>query len=263
VALLAGEVERGVAVRDALAFRAARRSLFPEAAAREIPLEIFEGVAEYTGMRLAGFSVQDALAAVTSRRESDMGFVRSFAYISGPLYGFLLDDASNLWRRDLAQDSDLAVMLAAAMGLAAVSADDAPGRTASYGGEALRASEEAREQERLARVAAWRASLIDGPILAVDLASVTSATFDPNTVFPIADRQTVYGTRGLIAEWGRLSVNDGAILEDDTTGRAHVSLAGAAADSTSGETWTLVLAEGWEVVPGERPGDRVVRRKTP
>jgi hypothetical protein len=187
--------------------------------------------------------------------------VRSFAYISGPLYGFLLDAAAGGWREDLTPESDLAAMLAAAMGLSGGSADEAERRAESYGGAALRASENERERHRMERIAAWRASLIDGPVLVVALDSVTSVTFDPNTVYPIGEKQTVYGTRGLIAEWGRLSVSDGAILEDDATGRAHVSLAGAAPDHSAGEGWTLKLEEGWEVAPGERSGDRIVRRK--
>jgi hypothetical protein len=45
-------VARRRALTDAMTFRAARRALFPDAAEREIPLEIFAGLDEYSGMRL-------------------------------------------------------------------------------------------------------------------------------------------------------------------------------------------------------------------
>ena len=90
--------ERLDAVADALAFRAARRAHFPNAAAREVPLEIFEGLAEYSGMRLAGLSDVEVVEAVAAKREQESGLVRSFAYVSGPLYGFMLDATGIAWR---------------------------------------------------------------------------------------------------------------------------------------------------------------------
>jgi hypothetical protein len=92
--LLAKGDARREAIADAVAFRAARRGRFPESAEREIPLEIFEGLAEYTGMRLAGFSDEAVVEAVTRKRQKETGFVRSFAYVSGPLYGSRIGEST-------------------------------------------------------------------------------------------------------------------------------------------------------------------------
>ena len=124
----------------------------------------------------------------------------------------------------------------------------------------VRAAETERERKRMEQLAAWRASLIDGPVLIVDLNEVSSGSFDPGRVFPYDDDRTVYTTRGLIAEWGVLNVDDGAILEDEATGRAYVSLSGAVVDFSAGDGWTLELASGWKVAPGHRAGDVVVRK---
>jgi hypothetical protein len=48
-ALLAAGTSRSDAVADALTFRAARRARSPEVARRELPLELTEGLAEYSG----------------------------------------------------------------------------------------------------------------------------------------------------------------------------------------------------------------------
>jgi hypothetical protein len=253
--------DRRKAIADALTFRTARRERFPEAAEREIPLEIFEGLAEYTGMRLAGFSDEEVVESVIAKREEETGFVRSFAYVSGPLYGFLLDGSGTEWRKSTGPETDLGAVLAELLDVRSGPVQDAARRAEPYGGAALRLAEEARETERMARLAQWRALLVDGPVLVVDLSTVSSGTFDPGQVFPFGEKQVVYTYRKLIAEWGVLEVKDGSILEDEKTGRAHVSASGAVADSSTGEGWTLHLEEGWKVVPGERPGDLLVRKE--
>jgi hypothetical protein len=250
--------DRRAAVADALTFRASRRGLFPQATARETALEIFEGLAEYSGMRLAGFSDEGVVEAVAAKREQETGLVRSFAYVSGPLYGFLLDGSGDDWRARVSPDTDLGALLAESLDLSAASTDEALRRAESYGGPELLAAESESERERMERLSAWRASLIDGPVLIVDLTVVSSGTFDPGRVFPFGEGQTVYTTRELVGEWGKLSVTDGAILEDDDTGRAHVSLVGAGSDLLEGEGWNLELNDGWKIVAAERFGDFVV-----
>jgi len=259
-ALLAEGDVRREAVADALTFRAARRMRFPEAAEREIPLEIFEGLAEYSGMRLAGYSPERVVEAVTAKREGETGFVRSFAYVSGPLYGYLLDASGNDWRKRMGPGVDMGAMLGEALGVAAGSDEMARTRAESYGGAEVRRAETDRERERDLRLAAWRKELIDGPVLVFDLNAVSSGSFDPGKVFPFAENQTVYTVRELIAEWGVLTVDGGAILEDDAAGRAYVSLSGVSQDLGKGEGWTLELAEGWKIFPAERAEDLVVRK---
>ena len=113
-ALRASGVERNAAVRDALAFRQARRRIYPAAAENERGLAINEGVASYTGTVLAASSRADAtasaLAGLTGAKEGE-SFVRTFAYVSGPAYGLLLDEASPGWRRALRSSDDLGILL--------------------------------------------------------------------------------------------------------------------------------------------------------
>jgi hypothetical protein len=258
--LVEGDAQRQ-ALTDALTFRDTRRALFPEAAERETALEIFEGLAEYSGMRLAGFSDVGAVGAIATKREQETGLVRSFAYVSGPLYGFLLDRSGVDWRDSVGSETDLGALLAESLDLSSVSTEEASLRADSYGGPTLLAAERERETKRMEQIAAWRASLIEGPVLIVDLTVVSSGTFDPGRVFPFDETRTVYTTRELIGDWGVLTVTDGAILEDDTSGIAQVSLAGAASDLLEGQGWRLELADGWAVVAAERSGDFAVREE--
>jgi hypothetical protein len=254
VALAAEGEARHAAVQDALDFRAARRARFPEAGERENALEIREGLANYTGLRLAGRAPAGVVAYVAERRAEEQGFVRSFAYLSGPLYGYLLDAARPTWRTGLTRASDLGALLAEALALTPA-AERATERASAYGGAALRVAEEARERERAERLAAWRMTLVEGPVLVLDLAQVTAGTMDTRKVHAFDEGRAVYTERVLRARWGGLIVRDGALLEDTRTRRGQLSLAGAAEDRASGPGWTLSLASGWKIVPGQRAGD--------
>ena len=120
IALESEGAAKRTAVQDALSFRAERRALFPDAPQRENAVEIREGLAQYTGMRIGDLSTSEMLEhGKQLQARTDDGLVRSFGYVSGPLYGYLLDDASEAtdatWRSRVRGDSDLGSMLAAAM----------------------------------------------------------------------------------------------------------------------------------------------------
>ncbi len=95
------------AITDALIFRAHRHHLFPQSVQSELSLEMNEGLAEYTGVKLRGTPESDSIEFIVKKIESSESlptFVRSFAYTSGPAYGFLLDSANRSWRKGLKAD---------------------------------------------------------------------------------------------------------------------------------------------------------------
>lgn len=255
-ALRAGGTERREAVADALAFRAARRATFAPAAERENVLELREGLASYTGYRLAELDDAACAATVAAKLVKEDGFARSFAYHSGPLYGYLLDGTGIEWRPSLTGASDLGAFLAAAL---ALTPDRARAEHASvrYDAAALRAAEETRQKLHAERIAAFRARLVDGPVLLVDLALLKpGSTMNTRKTFPFGDGRVVYTERRHTAAWGTLELGEGAaILEDPQARLGRIALDGAEPTHTRGPGWTLTLAEGWRVVPAERAGD--------
>ena len=71
-ALRESDDARRQAVRDALIFRRYRQSLFEEAETDETELEIHEGLAEYTGVKLSGLSETERIDfAATKLTESE------------------------------------------------------------------------------------------------------------------------------------------------------------------------------------------------
>ena len=255
------EARRGHAA-DALAFRQVRRSMFEQAADDERALEINEGLAEYTGMR-AGLAYDEARRAYTvyalARFLDAPSFVRAFAYASGPAYGLLLDDADPDWRGRLDADADLGELLADAMRIDRTASAPLAALEQRYDPDrSLRNAEEQRERARDQRLRAWRAALVDGPVLVLPLTR-PGFQFNPQTLSALDGLGTVYPTLRLTDAWGELVVEGGAALVHADRTRASVAWAGEA-QSLAGDGWTLTLAPGWRLVPGGRAGDMTLRR---
>ena len=267
-ALASGGSGRLASIRDALDFRERRRSLFPAAAAEEDALERNEGMAEYTGLVLSGLPAEvlaDRAAVELERREASESFSRSFAYATGPAYGVLLDESDRPWREPLVRGATLGELLEASYDTEA-SRVPAEGRIAAYNGERVVAIETAREEERLAREAELRARFVDGPVLRLAPGAEFSFSFDPNDAVNLEDAGTVYGSTRVTDVWGILEVESGGALflrnaEGWFTGVVVPAPAGGPEPPASGDGWRLDLADGWEIAPGERAGDWVVRQR--
>jgi hypothetical protein len=258
---------RGGAMRaataDALAFRRQRRALAAAAGAEENALELNEGLAEYTGVRLSRVSARDrtnAALADLSRGETATSYVRSFAYASGPAYGLLLDRATVGWRRRLNAASDLGETLGAALKLraAALDPDELERRARIYGLDSLRAQEEERQRARQARLAAARQRFVEGPVLLLPLRQ-PQVSFDPGNLQPLDTLGTVYPSMRVSDTWGVLEVAKGALLASDWTRVTVPAAPDTIGSPLRGDGWSLTLHGGWWLAPGTRPGDQILR----
>jgi hypothetical protein len=246
------------AIADALAFRAVRRGHFPNAAADERALERHEGLAEYTGVRLASATPGERAARARTAIAESKGmasFVRSFAYVSGPAYGLLLDDARPDWRRALGGDADLGELLRRAVGLPPPdsSAAAAERRAAPYQLDSLRAAEGARERKRQEKLAELRRRFVDGPTLRLPLQS-PKVSFDPYRSQPLDSLGTVYGGMRVSERWGVLDAPQGALIASDWMGVTVQAPTVTAGDTLRGPGWSLELRPEWELIPGATPG---------
>jgi len=267
-ALEADGAQTRKAIEDALVFRLYRRSLFPNSDSNERGLEMNEGLAEYTGVKLRGSTEKESVAYLAKQleaAESKQTFVRSFAYASGPAYGFLLDRVKSDWRRSLKPSNDLGTLARNlyAIELPADLKAEAEKRSAQYDGQSLSVSETDREIKRQKRLADHRARLIDGPILALPLSDKVSYGFDPNNVESLDGVGTVYPTLRVTDAWGILEVTRGAlmILEGARLSRVQVPApVGPSARRVEGDGWTLELNNGWNLGPGARKGDYAITK---
>ncbi len=237
------------AVQDALLFRALRHRRYPGADSLERALELQEGLAEYTGVRLA-YPDRARREAAAARLLDDFHaretYVRSAGYASGPGLGVLLDRHAPEWRTRVAE-LGLAPQLARAVGFKVPAGLQQAAERASqrYDAAELAAAEDRRDTERRARLAGYRRLLVEGPVLVLRQERL-SRSFNPNNLLPLGDEGTIYPTGAFSAPWGRLDVREGVLVAADF-GTVWVPLAGRG--------WTLEPAAGWAVRPGARPGD--------
>ncbi|MBN1660258.1 MAG: hypothetical protein JXA93_17805 [Anaerolineae bacterium] len=246
------------AIGDALLFRAARRALFGRATTEERSLEMHEGLAEYTGFRLGQMTEVHVAEFVRSAPTRYPSFVPSFAYASGPAYGFLLDRVYPAWREELTSEHDLGDLLQSALSIilhGALSAC-AAARARVYDGDALQQSEVARDQQRKVEIATYRARLLDGPGLILPLTARVQCAFDPRATMPIPESGTVFPSIHVSDAWGILNVERGGLwISNDWRTARIVAADDLSSHRLSGDGWTLQLAEGWGIQAAERPGD--------
>lgn len=259
-ALPASGEQRETAVRDALAFRQARRMLYPGSAENERDVEITEGLAHYTGVVVAAASPADAIANAIDLAALDTveSFVRSFPTTSGVLYGLLLDATSPGWTRRVRNTDDFGTLLMQALGVQP--AADAAASAARYGGTEVRAFEQQREQRRQERVAELRRRFVDGPVLQIPAAG--SAASDSRGATVIQGVGTVwFGAYRASGIWGTLDAEKGVLVSSDGNWRRVAAPQRRDSVTFYGDGWTFKAAPGWLIREGARRGDyEVVRR---
>ncbi|MFQ5807056.1 MAG: hypothetical protein ACE5I3_11470, partial [Phycisphaerae bacterium] len=255
-ALKHSDRERRRAITDALTFRAYRRSLFPNAAAGERADETAEGLAEYTGVRLSADSDSAAIERALRNFERAKGWptlTRSFAYVSGPAYGLLLDRAKADWRTDLSASDDLGALLQQALSVALPQElrTAAKERAGAYEAEELIAAEAAREMAKRDRLATYRQRFLTGPVLIIPIHSM-QFQFDPRDIQPLDDLGKVYPKMKMSDAWGILDVTGGALIANDWSKVVVPAPSDPTARPLAGDGWTLELNADWEAGAGKR-----------
>jgi hypothetical protein len=204
---------------------------------------------------LVAESAADAIVGVLdllTNGEEGESFVRTFAYMSGPAYGLLLDASSPGWTRRVRGTDDLGTLVMRA--LAVQPAADAAASAGRYGGAELRASEQQREQQRQERLAELRRRFVDGPVLLISGGGSGMFNSIGATVIPGAG--TVYfGSYRQSGVWGTLEAEKGVLVASDG-GSRRVSAPVRRDEATfTGDGWTFKAAPGWVVREGARQGD--------
>lgn len=262
-ALGASGAARTRALEDAIAFRDARRALFPGSDAEERALELNEGLAEYSGIMLATAS-RAARREMADRRlamlDSAGSFERDFAYRTGPAWGLLLDELTSRWRLDLQAADDLATTAARALPVRRGPARSASARGASYGMAAVRKSEDARVEARRKHGASLQARFVTGPVLELPLAEM-KMSFDPGKVEAMGALGSIYGMLRLTDRWGVLQCDlSGGLIGADYRRAVVPAPSDTGGRRLTGPGWVLELLPGWQLARGSRPGDWAVVR---
>ncbi len=228
---------------NAFVFRAYRQHLFPGSDSTENMLELNEGLAEFTGAMLSGRDQQEMKRYFDESLDAFLlnpTFVRSFAYCTTPMQGFLLSRSDPTWNRNVTNKTDLTGLFLQAFNITLPS--DLKGTidqcSEEYGLVKIAAEETEREARTNAEIARYRTLLVDGAHLEIGFEHM-NISYDPRNIRPLTGEGTVYPNLRVVDDWGILTVTGGALVGMNWD-KVNVSV-----PTEIGET--LAKGDGWEL----------------
>jgi len=249
---------------DAMIFREDRYLLYPRAKTTENLLELNEGLAEYTGMMVTGRPKAEALYHFERSINAFVRyptFVRSFAYETIPIYGYLLQQTDRLWNKEISHDTNLTDFFIQEFGITLPPNLSAAERSIEdgYDGKIIRAEETNRESIRQQQIETYRREFVDQPHLVIRFEQM-HLSFDPTNVIPLDDNGNVYPTIRVTDNWGILDVKNGGLLSprwDRITVSVPANIDGS---SITGDGWTLQLNPGYSIAQDSTGNYSLVRK---
>ncbi len=244
-------------LQDALIFRNYRRQLYPGSDSMENKFEMHEGMAEYTGHKICSKNNDEFKIHTLKSKEGYWNretFVRSFAYHSGLLYGYLLDQKTVEWRNKIEADSDLGEMIQVYYKIE-MPLENLEGAyqqsQKNYDSESIIQYENERERKQKEVLNAYRRKFTNDTILILQTPNPGNVVFNPNNLIPLDSLGTVYPTFRIIHSWGTLQVNEGGCLFNWEKAIVSARNMKTEKNRISGEGWELDLNEGWKVIRDE------------
>jgi len=244
---------RGIDLGNALLFREKLHQLFPKTFETERLLEMNEGLAEYTGVMLGrpAATIPAHLDRIIDSAENQKSLIRSAAYITGPVYGYLLFQKAPDWTLKIDSNADFAELLSAYYHIKrvnAVSDEELQKAQKLYPYDAIVAAEGLKEKKRLQMAKYYTELFTQKTVLTLTLHQM-NVGFDPRNLFDLGDYGTVYPTAQVKDDWGQLEVSGNGMLMKNwhvvTLPAAGIQAAG---DTLKGDGWLLHLNIGWKLV---------------
>lgn len=240
--------EKKAALEDALSFRARRRQLYPDFIAEENSLEIQEGLAEYTGRRIVIPSDKEFLQSLSELDrlyESD-NLTRSFAYLSGPLYGLILDQSGHSWHKEMNAGSDLG---SSAMSIYGINLPEDLERAvqsakAKYDFESIDAVEDAFLRKMEERNETLRKLFASDNVISLECPNL-SIQFSPDSMIKMEDgSMVIYGCKAY-CDWGTVEGHPLKVKGD----WRNIELPRLDTLSVKGDT---IITSGWTLTQAQR-----------
>lgn len=241
---------RIIHLENALRFRKERQTS-TEIKNAENALELHEGLAEYTGVMLSDRSSEELKIHFRSKVDlfyNNKTFVRSFAYQTVPMYGYLLSQIKENWHREITEKTNLTDYFKNSFSLNIDSTRpfETIAKEHNYHFEKFQKEEQLREKKQLKIIANYKELFLNKPTLKLMFENM-GITFDPRNIVPIKNIGTVYPTIRVTDNWGILTVEKGALLSADWE-NIIVSEPKEINDSIiKGDGWKLELKENWKV----------------
>ena len=243
------EMKRHLA--NALSFRLYRHKSYHGADSTENLLELNEGIAEYTGVMLSGRNNEEMRTHFIRSIGSflaDNSYVRSFAYETLPVYGYLLSKTIRGWNKEISVKTNLTRYFVSGFSLGPLQDSRSVVDSLSnlYHGESIVAEETRRDGRIKKQIAEYKTKFLEQPHLDISLENM-NMSFDYKVIMPLEDAGTVYPTIRITDNWGILTVTNGALMSPRWN-KVSVSMpTQISGEITTGDGWRLELKPGFVV----------------
>jgi len=224
-----------------------------------------KGHTEYTGV-IPGRqrdSIRPHLYQQIDSAAERKSLIRSSAYITGPLYGYLLFQKAPQWMAGVDSDSSFRALISRYYHItpAKTPADAVLAAAMSqYHGTAIVRSEEAKEREHQKQVDQYVDLFTRKPVLRIELIKM-NVSFNPNNLFDLGVYGTVYPNAEVKDNWGQLNVEQGGMLMKDWK-VIYLSMTSDPLPNEkviTGKGWRMTLNKGWKIVKSDELHYRIIR----
>ncbi len=240
-------------IRDALLFRHYRYKLHPGAKETENTLEINEGLAEYTGSILSDRTdekLKKHYIKAINNFYNNPTFVRSFAYVTIPVYGYLMNLKDKNWNKGISKSTNLTDLITKFFNVTIpVDLKDMINSIkVDYGFNKISTFEIKRADERKKLIAEYEMKFIKNPALTIKFVNM-NISFDPRNIMPFKNLGTVYPNIRITDNWGILTVESGGALLGKNWQKVTVSKPTEITDKIiKGDGWKLGLNKNWKLI---------------
>ncbi|MEF9478943.1 hypothetical protein OWR28_15565 [Chryseobacterium sp. 1B4] len=244
---------------SAFTFRKYRNTLYNGSEAAENLLELNEGIAEFTGLVVSGRNKEDARSSLLNGIDDFMKnptFVRSFAYHTTPVYGYLLYNKDKGWNKKIDAKTDLTgyfikafkITIPADLQKAVEELYD------DYNGKTIIKEEAEREERTKKLIAEYKLKFIQQPHFEIRFEKM-NVSFDPRNIVPLEDKGTVYPNIRVTDLWGILTVENGALMSPDWDKISISNPVKTENKKISGDGWILELSDGYTISKDKDSGN--------
>ena len=230
-------------IKNALSFRYYRYQLFPSAKKSEYSLEINEGVAEYTGSILSQRNAIELKKHYISKIDMfyNTSFVRSFAYLTIPMYGFCMQLKDKKWNLRITKNTNLTDFISSFYGVNAITVNQEKISEISklYGIDTILKDENDREKKQIERNNEYRKMFLGDSVLLIDLDN-KKVGFNPLYIIPFDSLGTIFPIMRVTDNWGILEVDSCGVLMNKDWTKITATYPRYISD-------TLILGNGWKL----------------
>lgn len=244
---------------NALIFRKYRNTLYKGSETTENLLELNEGIAEFTGLIVSGRNKDQTRSYFLNGIEGFMKnptFVRSFAYYTTPVYGYLLYHKDPDWNKKIDSKIDLTGYFIKAFDIR-IQTDlqkAVEKLSDNYTGTSIIKQETDREEQTKKSIAEYKLKFIQQPHFEIKFEKM-NVSFDPRNIMPVEDLGTVYPNIRITDLWGILTVETGALMSPNWDKISISNPVKTENKKVSGDGWILELTDGYTIAKDENNGN--------